>query len=361
MILRRIGLQNFRNIEGAHLELDPGNTFLLGPNGQGKSNLIEAVGFMTALRAFRTHDQRTLIRHGQEEAVLAYELEHDKVGDTKLGVCLRAQGRAVEVDGEPVRRLVEVIGQFPTVVFGSEDIQLIRGGPALRRRLIDLFLSSLDADYLRMLMRYHGGLRERNVLLKQEADQSQLAAFEQVMAPAANRIAQARFQLISELSDALDLFYGGLCDGREDPGLQHRPDSRAENESEWLELFREGRPRDRQMRATQKGPHRDDFRLQLNGRDALDFASEGQQRGLVLALRFAQLRVIRERTGLVPIVLADDVLGELDPGRRERFWRHLDPDTQVIASGTEPPTPADPRGWRVFRVDEGQFHPEEAG
>ena len=107
MILRRIGLQQFRNIEGASLALDAGNTFLLGSNGQGKSNLIEAIGFMTALRAFRTHDQRALIRHGQEEAAMAYELDHDKVGETQLGIRLRPQGRAVEVDGEPVRKLVE--------------------------------------------------------------------------------------------------------------------------------------------------------------------------------------------------------------------------------------------------------------
>lgn len=355
MILRRLGVQGFRNIAEAGLEFEPGNTFLLGANGQGKSNLIEAIGFMTALRAFRTHDQRPLIRHGEEEAALAYVVDQDNRGRTELTIRLRAQGRSVEVDGEPVRRLAELIGQLPTVIFASEDIQLIRGGPSLRRRLIDLFLSSLDGDYLTALMRYHRALRERNALLKQDADDGQLAAFEQVMAPAACRIARTRAELVASLSDALQTFYLGLCDGQEEPGVQFRPDGRAESEADWVALFREGRLRDRQMRATQRGPHRDDFRLQLNGREAQDFASEGQQRGLVLSLRFAQLRVIRERTGLAPIVLADDVLGELDPARRERFWCHLDSDTQVIASGTEGPGPGDPRNWRIFQVEAGRF------
>lgn len=355
MILRRLGIRNFRNIAEAGLEFEPGNTFLLGANGQGKSNLIEAIGFMTALRAFRTHDQRPLIRHGEEEAALAYRVDQEERGETNLTIQLRAQGRSVEVDGEPVRRLAELIGQLPTVVFASEDIQLIRGGPSLRRRLIDMFLSSLDGDYLRALMRYHRSLRERNALLKQDADEAQLAAFEQVMAPAAGLISRTRADLIASLSSALQAFYEGLCDGREEPGLQHRSDGRAESDADWVELFREGRPRDRQMRATQRGPHRDDFRLQLDRREAQDFASEGQQRGLVLALRFAQMRVIRERAGLTPIVLADDVLGELDPVRRERFWRHLDSDTQVIASGTMGPDGNDSRDWRVIQVEAGRF------
>lgn len=361
MILRRLGVQNFRNIAEAGLEFEPGNTFLLGANGQGKSNLIEAIGFMTALRAFRTHDQRPVIRHGEEEAALAFVVDRDGHGRTDLTIRLRAQGRSVEVDGEPVRRLADLIGQLPTVIFASEDIQLIRGGPSLRRRLVDLFLSSLDAGYLTALMRYHRALRERNALLKQEADDGQLAAFEQVMAPAADRIARARADLATGLSDALQTFYAGLCDGEEEPGLQFRPDGRAENEADWLELLRDGRLRDRQMRATQRGPHRDDFRLQLNRREAQDYASEGQQRGLVLALRFAQLRVIRERTGVVPIVLADDVLGELDPVRRERFWCHLDSDTQVIASGTTGPNPDDPRDWRVLQVEAGRFAEKPTG
>lgn len=355
MILRRLGIQNFRNIAEAGLEFEPGNTFLLGGNGQGKSNLIEAIGFMTALRAFRTHDQKPLIRHGEEQAALAFVVDQDERGRTELTIRLRTQGRSVEVDGEPVRRLAELIGQLPTVIFASEDIQLIRGGPALRRRLIDLYLSSLDGDYLRALMRYHRGLRERNALLKQDADEGQLAAFEQVMAPAAGLIARTRADLIASLSKALQVFYAGLCDRQEEPGLQFRPDARAESDADWVELFREGRLRDRQMRATQRGPHRDDFRLLLNGREAQDFASEGQQRGLVLALRFAQLRVIRDRAGLIPIVLADDVLGELDPDRRERFWCHLDPDTQVIASGTEGPARGDPRDWRILLVEAGRF------
>jgi len=358
MLLQRIGLRNFRNIEEINLEFEPGPTFLLGLNGQGKSNLLEAIGFITAMRAFRTSDQRSLIRHGNDEAAMAYEMEHERSGATQLTVRLRPNGRSVEVDGVPVRRLGDVIGQFPTVVFASEDIQLIRGGPALRRRLIDLFLSSLDPEYFTCLMRYHHSLRDRNALLKQEAGDGQLDAFEQVMAPLAYRILQSRSALMTALDASLCAFYTGLTGGSEKPGFQYRPDVSADGAKNWLEVYRSGRLRDRQLRSTQKGPHRDDFRLLLEDRDAQEFASEGQQRGLVLALRFAQLETIRKRSGVAPIVLADDVLGELDSERRERFWCHLELDTQIIASGTKIPESGRKGAWRGFHTEEGRFRPE---
>jgi len=358
MILRRIGLGNFRNIEQANLEIEAGNTFLLGPNGEGKSNLLEAIGFMTAMRAFRTNDPQSLIRHGETEAALAYELEHEKHGGSRLTIRLRPNGRTVEVDDVPVRKLGEVIGRFPSVIFASEDIQLIRGGPSHRRRLIDLFLSGLDREYLGSLVRYHRSLRARNALLKQEADDGQLEAFEQVMAPLAEEITRARRAVVTTLESSLCSFYSGLSAGREKPGLTYRPEADVQGTDDWLDLYRSGRIRDRQLRATRKGPHRDDFQLRLDDRDAGEFASEGQQRGLVLALRFAQLETIRRRSGVRPIVLADDVLGELDPGRREQFWCHLDTDTQVIASGTVLPEPSEKRSWRIIRTEAGRFHPE---
>ena len=360
MILRRIGLRNFRNIEETNLSFEPGPTFLYGLNGQGKSNLLEAIGFITAMRAFRTSDQRSLIRHGNDEAAMAYELEHERIGATQLTVRLRPNGRSVEVDGVPVRKLGDVIGQFPTVLFASEDIQLIRGGPAVRRRLIDLFLSSLDPEYLTCLMRYHRSLRDRNALLRQEAGDGSLDAFEQVMAPLADKIVRARSELVTALDVSLCAFYSGLSGGGEKPGFQYRPDVRTDGAESWLEVYRSGRLRDRQLRSTQKGPHRDDFRLILEDRDAQEFASEGQQRGLVLALRFAQLETIRKRSGVAPIVLADDVLGELDAERRERFWCHLESDTQVIASGTGIPEPAEKQAWRIFHTEAGRFRSEPA-
>ena len=358
MILRRVGLRNFRNIKETNLEFVSGNNFLLGPNGHGKTNLLEAIGFMTAMRAFRTSDQRSLIRHGEDEAAVAFKLEHEICGATDLTVRLRSHGRSVEVDGVPVRKLAEVIGRFPSVIFASEDIQLIRSGPAFRRRQIDLFLSSIDSEYFTCLMRYHRSLRDRNALLKLEAGDEQLDAFEQVMAPLASKISIARLELATALDASLSAFYFGLSEGREKPGFHYRPDVSADAAKNWLDVYRSGRVRDRQLRATQKGPHRDDFRLLLEDRDSQEFASEGQQRGLVLALRFAQLETIRKRSGVAPIILADDVLGELDSERRERFWCHLESDTQVIASGTDRPDPEGNRAWHFIRADAGKFRPE---
>src|SRR4051812_42295132 len=212
MRLRRISLQHFRNIPFAELELSGRQQFFVGPNGQGKTNLLEAIGFMTALRSFRTADSKLLIAHGQAEAGLAFELEHLRFGESKLLMKLRPGGKDVTCDGEKVSRLADYLGRFPTVVFSSQDQLLVRGTPAVRRRWLDLTLATMDAAYLRAVQSYHRALTERNSLLKRAAPHDQLASFEKPLAAAASELVEKRAVGVKVLSEYVAAAYARISD-----------------------------------------------------------------------------------------------------------------------------------------------------
>jgi DNA replication and repair protein RecF len=353
MRLRQLSLHHFRNIGFAALELSGRQQFLVGANGQGKTNLLEAAGFLTALRSFRTSDPKLLVAHGQHTAAIACIVDHERLGETHVTIKLRHQGKEVWCDQTRITRLADYLGRFPAVVFSSQDIQLVRGSPGLRRRWLDLTLAAMDADYLRVLQTFTRALAERNALLKtgRVADR-ELAAFEHTLAPAATELMTRRTAAVKRFAEAVKLAYAGMCDGAETADITYQPNFAEASTEALLARLESGRSRDAQFRTTLVGPHRDDILFTVRQTAARDFASEGQQRSLVLALRLAQATWFREKSGVRPLLLADDVLGELDPERRRRFWAAIDPDSQIIATGTHLPD-AELGTWQVFTVADG--------
>jgi DNA replication and repair protein RecF len=354
MRLKSIRLQHFRNLAFAQVERLSDRVFLLGENGQGKSNFLEAVGLLTALRSFRTSDARQLIGQGQAEASLAFEIEHETRGDTTLRLTLSAGAKELTVDGERIVKLADFIGQFPTVVFSSQDQQLVRGTPGQRRRWMDLTLASTDRSYLESLQTYHRALEARNALLRRGGGAVEMEAFERIMAPAAAVLMVKRREGLSSLAPSLLEACRLISDAAEQVGFRYEPDHDNEDPAAQLALLAACREQDLRLKTTTRGPHRDDFHFALRGADARAFASEGQQRLLVIALRLAQAEWFRSKSGIQPLLLVDDVAGELDPARRERFWRALPAKSQIIATGTH-----DPEGqggaWRVIRVRGGEL------
>lgn len=355
MRLRKLTLQNWRNLALASLAFAGRQHFLVGANGQGKTSLLEAAGFLTALRSFRTVDARLVIAHGQAGAAVVCELEHERLGDTTVTVKLGADGKEVWCDQERVTRLADYVGRFPTVVFSSQDQSLVRGSPAARRRWLDLALAATSPEYLNALQTYHRALAERNSLLRAGRDGAELAAFETQLVPAGVRLIALRAAGVGVLAAHLGAAYVRIVPPAEAAGLVYAPDFDQPDEGAFAAVLAGSRVRDGLLKTTQRGPHRDDMEFTLGGHPAREVASEGQQRSLVLALRLAQAALFLERTGVPPVLLADDVLGELDPGRRRRFWAALDPTLQIIATGTSLPDDAGLGPWQVFRVEAGQF------
>jgi DNA replication and repair protein RecF len=353
MRLRKLTLRHFRNVGFTALEFSGRQHFLVGRNGQGKTNLLEAAGLVTALRSFRTTDNRHLIGHGQACAAIAFVLEHERQGETNVTVMLRRDGKELWSDQARVTKLADHLGRFPTVVFSSQDLHLVRGSPSHRRRWLDLTLAAMDATYLRALQTYTRALAERNALLKTgRPGAAELGAFERTLAPAAVELIGLRAAGVKALDRFLQAGYARLSEETETAGLAYAPNFADPSVDVMLARLESGRARDLQFRTTVAGPHRDDLDFTIKQTAARDFASEGQQRSFVLALRLAQAAWFQERSGVRPVLLADDVLGELDPARRARFWAAIDPELQVIATGTHLPD-AELGTWQVFEVNDG--------
>lgn len=352
MQFQSLRLQNFRNIEFADISLEGRRHFFMGQNGQGKSNLLEGLGLVTALRSFRTQNLSVLPRKGCREYTLVYDIHQEEEGETHLEIHSGPKGRRVLLDEEKVTRLVDYIGRFPTVTLCSSDLMLLRGSPGERRRFLDLALSVVDRRYYRALRDFHRGIAERNRLLKNRGSAAELSAFEAEIVPHASLIASAREEGVAHLREVLCAVYNEMAEADEGPSLQYKANTDCSDSEVYLKALYDGRERDRILGATQRGPHRDDFSLALNTGGAREYASDGQQRGLCVALRIAQASFYETRLKVVPVLLADDVLGELDPVRRHGFWRACPDAIQVVATGTE--LPEAPEDWTIHQVADGR-------
>ena len=362
MRFRQVTLQGFRNLPLVSVGLMGARTFLCGANAQGKTNFVEALGYVTALRSFRGAESRALVGLEQPQTGLAFEIEHEQFGETRVTITFTAQGREVTWEQGKVTRLADFIGKFPTVVFSSQDNQFLRGSPSLRRRWMDLTLAAMDPAYLITLQSYTRAVAERNMLLKQGGrDAGALEAFEHELAAHAVTLVAKRRVGLAELSELFRAAHARLVPmgdpstgfGGEQAGMNYAPDSAIVMHEDFAQMLVKGRSRDTLLKSTERGPHRDDMELLLNGRPAKQFASEGQQRCLVIALRLAQADYFKLKSGIIPVLLCDDVLGELDPERRKKFWASLDGEPQVIATGTSLPE-SDATKWQVLKVERGK-------
>jgi DNA replication and repair protein RecF len=354
MRITRIRIQHFRNVGWLDLRFDGKAHWFAGANGQGKSNLLEALGLISALRSFRTSDPKVMLPWAAGgETRLWCAVEHDLRGSATIEILLTATRKQLRVDDVPVSRLADHLGQFPTVCLSAADIQLLRGGPQVRRQFLDSCLASADPEYFMQLRRYQQSLLERNALLRQRAAPSLIEAFSLPLAESGVALIRLRDTALAALGQSLTGLYQQISPVAETPELIYRPSGTWSTVADYLAALAASRERDLRMESTQIGPHRDDFSLRLQDHRAREFASEGQQRGLVLALRLAQLEWLRQRSGVRPVLIADDILGELDPVRQQRFWQALDPALQIFASATRPPPPGQLWAWERWQVAGG--------
>lgn len=357
MLFTSIRVRNFRSFPHLEAHFPAGAQFICGRNGHGKTNLLEALGLVTTLRSFRTTDVPSMINWSAHprEAILVFHVTHDRLGETELELHLRPGAKKVLVDGQPVRRLGELIGDFPTITFSSQDIQILRSGPALRRRLLDMMFVVMDSGYYDTLARYHQALKSRNALLKQKAGASQRRPFEEALVREGWKLTQLRQALLEVFIPHFKAAYEGISGVREDPDLCYLPSIAGHDQPDYESIFLGSTRRDLDTATTNKGPHRDDLMLRLFDHSASDFASEGQQRGLVLALRMGLVHWYKQRGGSAPVILADDIVGELDADRRRGFWRMLGDECQIIATGTVFPVEDNLHKWTHWKMDGGHL------
>ena len=312
--LAQLRLRDFRNYRRADVALVPGFHVLLGSNAQGKTNLLEAIYLLATLRSFRGVGGTQMIRH---------EAKGYFVGATIIGPAAHEikaywspRERKLTLDGRPVRRLADYFGVLRAVVFCTEDLLLIKGAASGRRRFLDLLLAQTQPGYLTELLRYTQALKSRNALLKQpRLDEAQLEGFTRELVGVGNQLVAARRALVPRLSLLARLTFRRIAHDQDELKLEYVPSVKADFSVD----LANARNRERTMRTTLVGPHRDDLSLLVNDQSAAHFASEGQKRTLALALKMAQVEFLAAIHGTPPVVLIDDVMGELDAGRRAGF------------------------------------------
>jgi DNA replication and repair protein RecF len=311
MRLAHLRLRDFRNYGRLDADLAPGFHVLLGDNAQGKTNLLEAIYLLATLRSFRGVGSAHMVRHGQKGYFVGAQVSGQAEHEIKMYWSLAE--RNLSLDGRPVKKLTDYFGALRAVVFCTEDLQLVKGTARVRRRFLDLLLAHTQPAYLPLLQNYTRALRSRNALLKQRpVDEAALESFTREMIRWGQEVLRARRELVPKLSPLARLACRRLSREAEDLRLEYQPSVKHDFT---VELAR-SRDRERTYKTTLVGPHRDDLSLQLNDRSAAQFASEGQKRTLAIALKMAQAEYLTSAHGAPPILLIDDVMGELDEHRR---------------------------------------------
>lgn len=311
MHLAHLRLRDFRNYQRLDADFCPGFHLLLGGNAQGKTNVLEAIYLLATLRSFRGVGGSQMVRHSAK----GYFIGASAVSAAKNGIKMywSASERKLSLDDQPVRRLTDYLGTLRAVVFCTEDLQLVKGAARTRRRFLDLLLAQTQPNYLPLLQRYAQALRSRNSLLKQRApDPTLLDSFSQELVVIGNQLIAARRELLPRISPLARLAYRRISHDAEELRLDYVPSVKADFAVE----LAHSNARERTYRATLVGPHRDDLSLLLNGQPAAQFGSEGQKRTLALALKMAQAEYLTGILGSPPVLLIDDVMGELDARRR---------------------------------------------
>ena len=306
MHLDHLRLRDFRNYARLDASFAPGFHVLLGDNAQGKTNILEAIYLMATLRSFRGVGGAHMIRQGQKGYFVGGKIVGQ--GEHEIKMYWSAAERKLSLDAQPVRKLSDYLGVLRVVVFCTEDLQLIKGPARSRRRFIDLLLTQTHPGYLGLLQRYARALRSRNALLKRHSpDEAALDSFSAELVKLGNEIIRFRRELAPKISPLARLAYRRISNDAEELRLEYQPGVKQDFAVE----LAQSRKRERTYRSTIIGPHRDELQFQLNGRSAAQFGSEGQKRTLALALKMAQAEYLTGLHGSPPILLIDDVLGEL--------------------------------------------------
>lgn len=346
-MLGSLRLQNFRCFEALALELPREGGVFVGENAQGKTSLLEAACVLVRLQSPRCRKLGQVVRFdcpGFGVAGECWGRERRVESQPGKGLTLRIDGQELETQGE----YLEDGGLV--VWMGNEDLELVRGPGEARRRYLDFLACQVDDAYRRHLSRYRRALRARNLLLKdRRPDEEQIAAYTEVLCDHGAAMQESRAAIVGDLAKPVGEAQAAVSGSAEDVRIEYLPaggrDLRA--------AFEEVRERERRQAQTVVGPHRDDVKLCLNGLAAGDFASEGQQRTLALALKLGQGALLERKGTRVPVYLLDDIFGELDPVRRNALMEALPGEAQKIITTTSVAWWGERGDFPLFTVENG--------
>ena len=334
MYINKIKLQNFRNYNEQEIILNKSINVFYGDNAQGKTNILEAIFLCTFGKSFRTNKEKELIKLGKDNANVIIEYEK-KDRDGKISISI-SDKKQILVNGIKIKKLSELLGNINIVIFTPDDINILKGGPALRRRFLDMMIGQLKPNYVYILNMYIKTLEQRNNYLRQIKEENKpenlLDIWDEKLIEYADIIYKYRKEFIDKIKKKINIIHKKITDEKEEINIQYI--SNCESKEVYSELLKQRRKLDIIKGFTTKGIHRDDFEIYINNKELSIYGSQGQNRTAILSLKLSELQVIYDEIEEEPILLLDDFMSELDINRRKNFLNNIN-NTQVIITCAE--------------------------
>ena len=372
MILRKLSILNYKNIREATLELSPKINCFIGPNGVGKTNVLDAVYYLSFCRSANNPVDSQVIRHGEEFFMIEGEYSGEwKVDNSKLTISCgmkRGSKKHFKRNKKEYKRLSEHIGLIPIVVVAPSDTLLIEGGSEERRRLMDMVISQYDPNYIDALNRYNKALQQRNIMLKQdeEPDVEVISLWEEQMAVAGETIFQKRAAFVEEMGPVFQQFYETISGNQEQVSLNYISHCQR---GPLLDVIQRDRFKDRAVGYSLHGIHRDDLEFSLDGHLMKREGSQGQNKTFVISLKLAQFGFLkRTHAKTTPLLLLDDIFDKLDAQRVEHIVSLVAGDEfgQIFITDTnrehlDQILSASSHDYKIFHVEKGHVQERSSG
>lgn len=369
MFLKKLSLQNYRNYEQFELATDRVVNLFVGPNAQGKTNLLESIFVLALTKSHRTSQDKELIGWEQNQAVIYGEVDK-KYGACKLQLQISQQGKKAKINGLEQKKLSGFVGAMNVVMFAPEDLEIVKGAPGIRRRFLDMEIGQVHPGYLHDLTQYQKVLVQRNNFLKQNGGpggtkhSALLDVWNEQLATFGVKMMKKRQSFIEKLQRWAESIHSGITNGQESVKIVYKPSfgtSAHEDETTLFDQFmvKLTEIKDQELRrgTTLAGPHRDDMLFFINGKEAQTFGSQGQQRTTALSVKLAELELMNEEVGEYPILLLDDVLSELDRNRQTQLIETIQDKVQtfITTTGVESVDLSKIRDAALFQVRNGRI------
>ena len=353
MYIEKIKLNNFRNYEQLELDLNKDINIIYGNNAQGKTNIIEAIFLSSFGKSFRTSKEKEMIRFNEQSCLVEiFYQKKDRDGKVKIEIGNKKQ---ISLNGIKLKKLSELLGNINIVIFTPDDINILKDGPASRRRFLDMMIGQLRPNYVYNLNMYLKTIEQRNNYLRQIREENKpeemLEIWDENLAEYGEKIYIYRNEFINKILNKINNIHKNITDAKEEIRIEYL--SNCDNKENYLKLLKERRKLDIIKGYTTKGKHRDDFVIYINDKEVSTYGSQGQNRTAVLSLKLSELQVVYDEIGEYPILLLDDFMSELDEVRRKNFLNNIK-NTQVILTGTDKIELSDVE-YSIFNIKEGKI------
>ena len=361
MQIKTLELSNFRNYELLSMEFDEGINIIYGANAQGKTNILESIYMCSFGKSHKGSKERDIIKEGEEEGHIkgCFSGEH---GKERIDIHLKAGGaKGIAVNRVPIKRVSDLYGRVKTVIFSAEDLDIIKRGPAARRKFMDMELCQLDKLYVDDLIKYSRIRQQRTELFKKIDEEPKekeelletLDIWDLQLVNTGTSLIKRRRKFIEEINNIIFDIHYDLSAGEEKIKISYEP---SVSEEDFYEELRRTRQKDMMTKATNVGPHRDDFSFFVKGKNMKVFGSNGQQRTCALSLKLSEIKLIEEIKKEKPVLLLDDVLSELDRSRQKQLLKSLGKTQTIITcTGVDEFIESEIGRAKMFQIEKGKI------